>query len=258
MTAEERKQILDLLDYERQAIVYPGVRRFHDKGVVRDVSEDGSACEIVYSRAADDEIDHIITHEIESARAAQYQLEWKVYGHDQPPCLGDRLLAAGFQAGDKEAFMVFFAGEEALVSFGDDHCDIRRVTNKADLRDYQRIIEEVRGTNCEEEIKFYGFMLENHPSNMSIYIAYVDGEPATCGRIYFHEQSKLAALFGGNTRERFRNRGLFIQVVAVRIREALGRGIARVWVDALPTSEPILRKRGFEIVTYSQPFSLLR
>ena len=36
--------------------------------------------------------------------------------------------------------------------------------------------------------------------------------------------------------------------------KAVRRGVAYVCVDALPTSEPILAKRGFEAVTYTQPF----
>ncbi len=101
-------------------------------------------------------------------------------------------------------------------------------------------------------------MVENHPNNMSVYITYVDGEPAACGRVYFHESSRFAALYGGNTRERFRERGLFTQLVAVRVREAVSRGIVDICVDALPTSEPIFRKCGFEIVTHTQPFCLLK
>ncbi len=68
----------------------------------------------------------------------------------------------------------------------------------------------------------------------------------------------LIAAYGGSTCERFRKRGLFTQVVGARIGEALNRGIANVCVDALPTSEPILKKHGFERVTYTQPFCLLK
>ncbi len=181
-------------------------------------------------------------------------MEWKVYGHDRPHCLGERLAAAGFEAGEKETFMVLPASHESVGRFDAGHSDIRRVTSKEGLRGYQVIREEVFGRSCEQEIEQYRLMLEKHPNTLSVYVAYVDGEPAACGRTYFHESSRFAALYGGNTRERFRRRGLFTQMVAVRIREALDRGVAHVCVDALPTSEPILRKRGFESVTHTQPF----
>lgn len=248
--------LLDLLDLERQSVVYPGVTRFADEGVVRDVSADGKSCEIVYSACTEAEVDRVIERQVRVARSAGYELEWKVYSHDQPPCLGERLLAAGFEAGDRELFMVFRAGADALTRFDLHPCDIRRVTGEEGLKDYRTIREEVSGKDCGSEIARYAPMLQDHPDSMSVYVAYVDGEPAACGRVYFHPDSQFAGLYGGNTREKFRRRGLFTQIVAARIREAMDRGITSICVDALPTSEPILRKRGFQGVTYTQPFCL--
>jgi len=251
-------EMLGLLDLERQAVVYPGVTRVADLGVVRDVSADGKMGEIVYSSCTEAEVDRVIERQVQAARSAGYELEWKVYGHDQPPCLRERLTAAGFEAGDRELFMVFRAGADALARFGIQQGDIRRVTGEEGLEDYRTIREEVSGRDCGSEVARYIPMLQDHPNSMSVYVAYVDGEPAACGRVYFHTDSKFAGLYGGNTRERFRRRGLFTQIVAARIREAMDRGIVNICVDALPTSEPILRKRGFEGVTYTQPFCLTR
>lgn len=256
MNTEEQRDILDLWDFERRTVLYPGVTRFADGAVVRDVSADGKSGEIVYSSCAVEEVDRVIERQIQTARSEAYELEWKVYGHDRPHCLGERLAAAGFEAGEPEAFLVCRASHEAWDRFGAHRSDIRRVTTREGLRDYQIVREEVCGKDCEEEIARYGFLLEHHPDNMSVYVAYVDDEPAACGRIYFHGGSRFAGLYGGNTRERFRRQGLFTQMVAVRIREALGRGIVNICVDALPTSEPILKKRGFESVTHTQPFCL--
>lgn len=256
MNTEEQQAILDLLDSERQTVIYPGVTRHSGGGLVRDVSADGKSCEIVYSSCSEGEADRVIEHEIQTARSERYELEWKVYGHDRPHCLGERLAAAGLESGEREAFMAFCASNEALDRFGVCHSDIRRVTGREGLEDYRVIREEVCGKGREEEIARYESLLKHHPDNMSVYVAYVDGEPAACGRIYFHESSRFAGLYGGNTRERFRRRGLFTQMVAVRIREALSRGVVKICVDALPTSEPILRKRGFESVTHTQPFRL--
>ncbi len=256
MKTEVRRDLLDLLDFERQTVLYPGVTRLVDGRVVRDVSTDGKSCEIVYSSCAEDVVDRVIEHQIQIARSERYELEWKVYGHDRPHCLAERLTAAGFVAGAREAFLVCRAGHEALARFGVCRDDIRRVTSREGLRDYQAVREEVSGKDCTGEIARHRFLLERHPDTMSVYVAYVGGEPAACGRVYFHPDSRFAGLYGGNTRERFRRRGLFTQIVAVRIREALGRGIVNVCVDALPTSEPILRKHGFERVTHTQPFLL--
>lgn len=257
MNAEQQRKILDLLDLERQNIVFPGVTRYFGNGVVRDLSEYGRNCEIVYSSCFESEVDQMIKQEAETARESGYTLEWKVYSHDQPQCLGERLVSAGFEADAEEAFMVFYSDKKSINNFGVVDQDIRKVTDRNGLEEYRTIIEEVREKKCDKEIDQFASMLHNYPNNMSIYIAYVNGEPAACGRVYFHEDSSFAGLYGGNTRKRFRNRGLFTQLVAVRIQETERRGIGIISVDALPTSESILRKRGFEIVTHTQPFSLL-
>ena len=254
MNTKHQREILSALDFERQTILYPGVTRFSDKGVLRDVAADGKSAEIVYTSCAADEIAQVIDEQIQIAENSAYELEWKVYGHDQPPSLGEHLAAAGFEADAKEAFMVFRATPESVAQFGPGQSEIRRITSRDGLKDYQTIVEEVRGEHCGQEIAQYAFLLENHPSNLSVYVAYAEGVPAACGRVYFHENSRFAGLYGGNTRERFRKRGFFTDIVAVRLREAFGRGIGMVCVDALPTSEPILRKHGFERVTDTRPW----
>lgn len=221
MNTKEQRDILALLDFERQTVVYPGVTRHREGNVVRDVSADEKSGEIVYSSCAAGAVDQVIEHQIQTACSEWYELEWKLYGHDHPPCLGERLAAAGFAAGEREAFLVFRASHEALDRFGVCHADIRRVTTREGLEDYRGIREEVCGRSCEEEIVRYGFLLEHYPDTMSVYVACVDGEPAACGRIYFHERSRFAGLYGGSTRARFR-----------------------------------LRKHGFESVTHTQPYRL--
>jgi hypothetical protein len=51
-----------------------------------------------------------------------------------------------------------------------------------------------------------------------------------------------------------RNRGLYTALVAAWLKEAIQRGRKYMFVDALPTSEPILRKRGFQRLTDTQSF----
>ncbi|CAN5607600.1 hypothetical protein BH11ARM2_BH11ARM2_19450 [soil metagenome] len=252
MHEDQRATILKRLDHERQTVVYPGVTHIYEPGMVKDIYDGGESCDIAYSSCSESEVDDVIQRQIQAAREANQSLEWKTYGHDRPPCLADRLTAAGFEAGDKEAFMVLLVKGNPEDQPRED---IRRITTREGLKDYQTIREEVGGRDCGREIEGYAQMLENHPAYLSIYVAYIEGEPVACGRVYFHEQSQFAALYGGNTRERFRKRGLFTALVATRVREAMGRGIDQVCVDALPTSEPILRKLGFEPLTITQPFT---
>jgi hypothetical protein len=84
-------------------------------------------------------------------------------------------------------------------------------------------------------------------------VARLNDTPAACGRIHYCDVGGFAELCGGRTKTTFRNRGLYLAVVRARLAEALERGYPYVCVDALPASEPSLRKRGFEPVTWTQP-----
>ncbi|MFH9419262.1 GNAT family N-acetyltransferase [Streptomyces sp. NPDC017529] len=225
-------------------------------GVVREPAPDGSECRIVHSRCTADELDTVIAEEAARAKAAGYSLEWKVYEHDTPAGLGDRLRAAGFAADDAESVLVLPVDEGRLADFGTSAYEIRRVDDEEGLRDYAEISREIGRENAEEEAHRLLLALGEAPGGMSVYVAYVDGEPAACGRVYFPEGSGFAELAGGRTKTTHRKRGLFTALVAARLREARERGRTHVLVDALPTSEPILRKMGFRFVTRTRPFVL--
>jgi predicted acetyltransferase len=88
---------------------------------------------------------------------------------------------------------------------------------------------------------------------MSVYVAYVDEQPASAAWIYFPKHSQFASLWGGSTIRSFRKRGLFTALLAVRAREAKARQARYLTVDASPMSRPILEKFGFERIAYSYP-----
>src|SRR4051812_13409546 len=85
--------------------------------VVRERAPDGSQCSIVYSRCGPAELDGVIAAEKALASAGRYPLEWKVYGHDGPPNLKERLAAAGFEAEPMESVMVLAVNAETLRAF---------------------------------------------------------------------------------------------------------------------------------------------
>ncbi|GAA0676639.1 hypothetical protein GCM10010193_32260 [Kitasatospora atroaurantiaca] len=243
-------EILAGLDRERRASGEPASHG----GVVREFSADRSECRIVFSHCADAEIEDVIREEMALARAAGYTLEWKVYGHDAPSDLGERLVAAGFEADDVENVLVLPLDKAATAAFETTGCEVRRVHDEQGLADYAEISREIGRRNSEEEKHQLGLALRDAPEEMSIHIAYVDGEPVACGRVYFKEGSEYAELAGGRTKTTHRKQGLFTALVGARLKEALERNRTHVFVDALPTSEPTLRKRGFQLVTHTQPF----
>ncbi|MGZ4637543.1 MAG: GNAT family N-acetyltransferase [Actinomycetes bacterium] len=246
MTADD----LVSLDRDRRAAGEPSAHGH----LVREHSPDGAECRIAYSHCTAEEIDGVIRDEVLRADSGGYTLEWKLYGHDTPPGLADRLLAAGFEPNDEESVLVLPVSDSALAAFDAPGYEIRRVHDAAGVHDVAEISREIGRTNTEEERRRLETALRDTPDRLSVHVAYVEGEPVACGRIYFKENSDVAELAGGRTKTTHRNRGLFTALVATRLREALARGRTLAFVDALPTSEPILRKRGFRFVTSTQPF----
>ena len=244
------EDFLKRLDAERRKAGQPSPRG----DVVRSLSPTGAECVIVYSHCAAEDLDEAIRAEIALAEAHRYALEWKVYGHDTPPTLKDRLLAAGFEPGPMESLMVIPVNPETLAAFGAPAYDIRRIHDAEGLEDIAAISREIGRKNVEVEQSRLARTLEETPGEMSVYVAYHEGEPVACARVYFTENSEFAEMCGGRTKTAYRNRGLYTALVAARLREALERHRRYLFVDALPTSEPILRKRGFQLVTQTQPF----
>jgi GNAT superfamily N-acetyltransferase len=223
--------------------------------VVRERVVGRSECRIVYSRLADPDADDVVRGEMALARDGGYTLEWKLYGHDLPTDLAERLLAAGFEAGDLEQVLMLPVDDRALAAFGTPAgCEVRRVRDEAGLADYAEIAREIGRRQPQEEQQELAAVLRRAPDTMSVHVAYVDGEPVAGGRIHFRAGGSCAELAGGRTKTAHRGRGLFTAVVGARLREARVRGRELVLTDALPTSEPILTRHGFRRVTSTRPF----
>ncbi len=250
MNNTEQAELLTRLDDLRRTLGEPA----RDGRVVREMSPDGAECRIVFTECPTAELDALIGAEQDRAAAAGYALEWKTYGHDVPAELPDRLVAAGFEPDDEERVLTLPLTDETIASFGVSPYDIRRVHDVAELADYADIAREVGRKNVESEREQLAAALRDAPDELSIYLAYADGVPAASGRTYFTPGSPFAEIAGGRTKPAYRLRGLFTALVAGRLREAQNRNRTHAIVDALPTSEPTLVKRGFQFLTTTRPY----
>ena len=95
------------------------------------------------------------------------------------------------------------------------------------------------------------YMLAHYPRVLSVYVAYVEGVPASTGWIIFPEGSVFGGLWGGSTLSQYRGRGLYTALLAIRAQEARGRGVRYLTVDASPMSRPILEKFGFQAIAFA-------
>jgi GNAT superfamily N-acetyltransferase len=92
------------------------------------------------------------------------------------------------------------------------------------------------------------------PDLLHVYVAYVDGIPASTAWIRFHPGSSFASLWGGSTVPAHRGRGLYRALLSARMRDAQDRGVRYLTVDAGPMSRPILERHGFRQLTVTRPF----
>lgn len=209
---------------------------------------------VVYTHVAHDRLDEAIEQVRRDADAGGHEVEWKVYEHDGPAELSERLLAGGFEAEPRETVLLLPLDDEVRERFPDLGLDIRRVVDEKGFADVAEISREIGRSDAEDEKRRLLRSALTAPEELSMYVAYVDGVAAACGRAHFAPHSPIAELAGGRTKTTYRRRGLFTAVVGARVREALDRGCGYVCVDALPTSEPILRRLGFVAATWTQPF----
>jgi hypothetical protein len=243
-------ELLALYDrHERQEAREPGMRREALEDVVRLIDLRGTESAIVYSRLSPETADAAILREAGYFEGLGHTLEWKLFAHDAPADLRDRLLAQGFKAEDEETILALDLSKAPDALLRPVSADIRRITRPEDLKDVTAVRQSVwPGRHAWLEERLAG-LLTSDPRSLSIYVAYVDGVPASSARIQFSDHSPFAGLWGGATVEELRGRGLYSGLLAVRVQEAIQRGVRFLTIDATPMSRPIVEKFGFQRLT---------
>ncbi len=204
---------------------------------------------ILHSHLDEHNADAVIAEQVAYFAALNQRFNWKVYEHDTPNDLAERLVAQGFVADDPDAVMVLDLHNAPDTLLAPVVADVRHLTQREAIRDVIRVEEQVWGGNFDWMTNRLGSHLEI-PGYLSLYVAYVNDEPASTGWTYFHPGSQyFASLWGGSTVERFRGRGLYTALLATRVQEARQRGYRYLTIDASPMSRPIVARHGFQLLT---------
>jgi GNAT superfamily N-acetyltransferase len=250
----DRVELLALYDHdERQATAEPGMRREEAPGVVRLVDLEGTHSAVIYSSLDDGSADAAIRREAAYFAGMRHELEWKLYTHDRPGDLHQRLVEHGFVAGELEAIMALDLAQVSQALLWPVPSAVRRIARPEDLRDVTRVREAVwPGEHGWLEARLAATM-RAEPERLSVYVFYEGDEPVSAARIHFPARSAFASLWGGATLPLSRGRGCYTALLAARVQEALRRGVHYLTIDASPMSRPIVAKHGFEILTWSQP-----
>src|SRR5262245_61557151 len=121
----DRDHVLQLLDRERRHLAHAGTSIDVRPALTRTSAADGSHHAIAFSSLPAGTADAVIAGEIEHHRQRGVPFEWKVYAHDGPPDLLDRLARHGFTIGEREAVVVYELARRAAWLDAFDHRVVR-------------------------------------------------------------------------------------------------------------------------------------
>ena len=217
--------------------------------------------------SADQAIGEQIAHFASLDEGRGRRFEWKLFGHDHPADLADRLTAAGFEAEEAETLVIGLAHEilattQASPSPSLPGLAIREVceaTLDADLARMGALHAAVWGGDFDWLMDELRVKYLADPGVLRIHLAEApgpDGTPLALSSAWLRLQqgTEFASLWGGSTLAEWRGKGLYRELVRRRAAQAVGAGFRYLQVDASPDSRPILERLGFHIVTWTQPF----
>ncbi|MBT2440209.1 GNAT family N-acetyltransferase [Streptomyces sp. ISL-36] len=209
---------------------------------------------ILWSGLDEADADAAIAEQIRHFTAHGRAFEWKVYGHDRPADLAERLLAAGFTAEDQETLMVAEAATLPTAVELPDGVELVTVTDEAGVRRVTEVHDRAFGGDSSHIGRHLLDQLATTPDTVAAVLAMAGDEPVSAARLELYPGTDFAGLWGGGTVEPWRGKGLYRALVAFRTRIAIERGHRFVQVDAADTSRPILARLGFAALTTTTPY----
>ncbi|MFJ8659942.1 GNAT family N-acetyltransferase [Streptomyces sp. NPDC093795] len=233
----------------------PGCRIERVGDVVRQTGPAHAWNGVLWSRLDAPAADRAIAGQIDHYRTAGLSFEWKLYAHDTPADLGERLLAAGFTAEAPETLMAAEAASGPLDVPLPEGVELRAVTDEAGVRQVVEVHERAFGTDSTHIGRQLLDRLAADPDAVTAVVALAAGEPVSAARLELCPGTDFAGLWGGGTVESWRGRGLYRALVAHRTRLAAERGHRYVQVDAADTSRPILQRLGFLTLSTTTPYT---
>ncbi|HEY6485158.1 MAG TPA: hypothetical protein VIX83_02100 [Candidatus Cybelea sp.] len=256
ITKSELEVILARLDFERRTLAPEGCTLETLPDVSRLRCPESERHMISFSALTDERADLIIAKEAAHYRRLATQIEWKVYQHDRPADLLQRVERCGFTAGPRETVLVLDLNDRpSWIDEPPSHL-VCRIENKDHLELYRQSADEIFGGDHGPTARELLAGIESGSLHHCGYIV-IEGKTAvSIGRLCTDPQSAFGGLYGGGTLDRYRNRGFYRATVAARARDAVDLGARYLMVDALPTSRPILERLGFVRLTDTWPCTL--
>jgi GNAT superfamily N-acetyltransferase len=222
--------------------------------VVRQVSSEQGWNGVVWSDLDDSGADAAIAEQIAYFSGLGREFEWKLYGHDLPMDLGQRLRSAGFTAQPEETLMIGEVADLILDAEPPEGIRVLPVTDRAGVDLVADVHEAAFGTDSTRLRHQLLAQLTADPDTVVAVVAMAGDTPVSAARMELVPGTRFAGLWGGGTVEAWRGRGIYRALVAHRAQAAVERGYRYLQVDAMPTSRPILERLGFEPLTTTTPY----
>ncbi|WP_053846843.1 GNAT family N-acetyltransferase [Streptomyces sp. NRRL B-24085] len=231
----------------------PGARVERVGAVVRQVAAEHGWNGVVWSGLDESSADAAIAEQIAYYTGLGREFEWKLYGHDLPVDLGQRLRAAGFTPEPEETLMIAEVADLTLDVEPPEGVRFLPVTDRAGVDLVADVHEKAFGTDSSRLRHQLLARLRDDPETVVAVVALAGDVPVSAARMELVPGTRFAGLWGGGTVEGWRGRGIYRALVAHRARAAMERGYRYLQVDAMATSRPILERLGFEPLTITQP-----
>jgi GNAT superfamily N-acetyltransferase len=246
-----KKNLLVRYDKDlRLRIMYPEARREITDNVVRFVRRAPGMNFVSFTFANEKKLHQVIHEEVDYFLPLEQPFTWKVYDHDLLPNLKDELLTHGFAPDDDPAAVMVLDVKHAPIALHpvtSAQADIRRIDTPEGLEDVIDVLDKVWGGHNT----WVNDRLGNHlqiPGYLSVYVAYVQDQPASIAWTYF-PRGQFATLFAGSTIPEYRKQGLYTSLLETRLKEIRERGYRYAVVEAGSMSKPIVAKHGFQHLT---------
>jgi GNAT superfamily N-acetyltransferase len=232
----------------RIRIAYPEARKEITGDVVRIIRKAPGRNVVAFTFANEAKLHDVIHRELDYFTPMQQPFTWKVYDHDLLPSLKDDLSSHGFEHDkDPADVMVLDVNHAPAVLLQPVKATVRRITDLDGLKDVIHVLDQVwGGQNTWVNDRLGGHL--QVPGYLSIYVAYVENQPASVAWTYF-PRGHFATLFAGSTIADYRRQGLYTSLLATRIQEIRERGYPFAVVETAEMSRPIVAKHGFQHLT---------
>ncbi|MBC9727947.1 GNAT family N-acetyltransferase [Streptomyces sp. TRM68367] len=233
----------------------PDARVERAGGVVRQVAPAHGWNGVLWSGLDGTGVEAAIAEQIRYYTGLGRAFEWKLYGHDLPVDLGQRLGTAGFAPGPEETLMLGEAADLDLDAEPPEGIRVLPVTDQAGVDLVADVHAKAFGADSAWLRHQLLARLAADPDTVVAVVALAGEEPVSAARMELVPGTRFAGLWGGGTVEGWRGRGIYRSLVAHRARAAVERGYRYLQVDASSQSRPVLERLGFAPLTTTTPYT---